>query len=550
MEDIRRQAEQRDRDMRHRQSTGEQQILHQPVAVPPHVQGVHGPNGLLGSQGAAAASLMAAGPGMGNVPAIFSSAPHHPGAVALQAQPPPQQQPQVLMPFPPVPLGPGAQLNQAQQPILNDALSYLDQVKGQFQDHPDVYNRFLDIMKEFKSGAIDTPGVIERVSQLFAGNPALIQGFNTFLPPGYRIECGLNDDPNAIRVTTPMGTTHSTLQARPSSPRSHGAAANAVGPYQSTTNQGPWAAQQHPVGLEPVTQESRLPPVIYGQPPGPSNVSPDALREQLGGPMSQDQRTVQALSHGAAVLRGNIGIPATTPTDNMAPLGAALANGGTPIPAGPGGAVEKRGPVEFNHAISYVNKIKNRFASQPDIYKQFLEILQTYQRESKPIGDVYAQVTRLFESAPDLLEDFKQFLPESAAHANAISRRQATEDVFAISNTRAEPGYPAAANSTQAAHLTPRVDQQRLPPMGNFAPTPSSSKDNKRKRTTDRQPPVMAPISATDPNAVSNRAGFGQHVSKVCFKNDPYPPWCLFHHDCDEHNPDADCFFYQPHIQM
>lgn len=34
-----------------------------------------------------------------------------------------------------------------------DALSYLDQVKYQFQDQPDVYNKFLDIMKDFKSQA-------------------------------------------------------------------------------------------------------------------------------------------------------------------------------------------------------------------------------------------------------------------------------------------------------------------------------------------------------------------------------------------------------------
>lgn len=32
-----------------------------------------------------------------------------------------------------------------------DALSYLDQVKVQFSEQPDVYNRFLDIMKDFKS---------------------------------------------------------------------------------------------------------------------------------------------------------------------------------------------------------------------------------------------------------------------------------------------------------------------------------------------------------------------------------------------------------------
>jgi len=41
----------------------------------------------------------------------------------------------------------------AQERPLNvtDALSYLDAVKVQFQEQPDVYNHFLDIMKDFKS---------------------------------------------------------------------------------------------------------------------------------------------------------------------------------------------------------------------------------------------------------------------------------------------------------------------------------------------------------------------------------------------------------------
>jgi len=34
---------------------------------------------------------------------------------------------------------------------VTDALSYLDAVKVQFSDQPDVYNHFLDIMKEFKN---------------------------------------------------------------------------------------------------------------------------------------------------------------------------------------------------------------------------------------------------------------------------------------------------------------------------------------------------------------------------------------------------------------
>lgn len=46
---------------------------------------------------------------------------------------------------------PGQQAQQFQRLKVEDALSYLDQVKLQFGNHPQVYNDFLDIMKEFKS---------------------------------------------------------------------------------------------------------------------------------------------------------------------------------------------------------------------------------------------------------------------------------------------------------------------------------------------------------------------------------------------------------------
>lgn len=58
--------------------------------------------------------------------------------------------------------------------------------------------------------------------------------------------------------------------------------------------------------------------------------------------------------------------------------------GGTP--AGP--PVQNNQPVEFNHAINYVNKIKNRFQGQPDIYKAFLEILHTYQVATSPLAQL------------------------------------------------------------------------------------------------------------------------------------------------------------------
>ncbi|KAL0958045.1 hypothetical protein HGRIS_000221 [Hohenbuehelia grisea] len=135
---------------------------------------------------------------------------------ALTDQP---TQPQVSPP--PPQNAPGTATPAAERPLnVTDALSYLDAVKVQFNDQPNVYNRFLDIMKDFKSQLIDTPGVIKRVSTLFNGHPSLIQGFNTFLPAGYRIECssgpmgadGTMGD-NFITVTTPTGTTVHTMAA-------------------------------------------------------------------------------------------------------------------------------------------------------------------------------------------------------------------------------------------------------------------------------------------------------------------------------------------------
>ena len=60
---------------------------------------------------------------------------------------------------------------------VEDALLYLDQVKMEFGDKPEIYNEFLDIMRNFKAQEIDTPGVIQRVSQLLHGHDKLILGY-------------------------------------------------------------------------------------------------------------------------------------------------------------------------------------------------------------------------------------------------------------------------------------------------------------------------------------------------------------------------------------
>ncbi|CAG2120510.1 unnamed protein product, partial [Medioppia subpectinata] len=107
---------------------------------------------------------------------------------------------------------------------------------------------------------------------------------------------------------------------------------------------------------------------------------------------------------------------------------ATVANGSaTSAAAAAASANNAAQPVEFNHAINYVNKIKNRFQMQPEIYKQFLEILHTYQKEQRSIKEgtavqgqkmlteteVFTQVAKLFQNQEDLLQEFSQFLPDA-----------------------------------------------------------------------------------------------------------------------------------------
>lgn len=216
--------------------------------------------------------------------------------------------------------------------------------------------------------SIDTPGVIQRVSRLFHGNPNLIQGFNTFLPVGYRID--ISSDPldlNTITVTTPLGTT-----------------------TQSINN-----------------AYARSLPLGYGAPMGSGTLSrsmtPHALHLHAPSPFDPS------------------GFPSTQTTAAASFLGNL--NGRDQVGKQPAG--------EFNHAIQYLNKIKARYADDNNTYKQFLDILQTYQKEQRDIQDVsiiitfwsdivtlrqvYLQVQLLFKDAPELLAEFKDFLPEAAS---------------------------------------------------------------------------------------------------------------------------------------
>jgi paired amphipathic helix protein Sin3a len=358
--------------------------LQQPTAsrIP---QGLHGPNGLLSTNpGAGLTSALGAPTGPGNVFASNAPPPHD-GMRGSFIQP--GSAPQHLSSIsnaihPPQVTNGGPGNTQGQQPILNDALTYLDQVKVRFQDQPEVYNKFLDIMKDFKSQAIDTPGVIDRVSTLFNGHPQLIQGFNTFLPPGYKIEAGWDNNPNSIRVTTPSG---SKIQNTNSQPLPTQLGPRTSRPIMEETNMSPrqiqsevkyrpmdpnWESHAHQNRPEgPFSPNSRNIPGPHLFPP--QNVArhrqnwmrdEEIAASEAAALHQQEQRGVTTLQDAAHVADSQADALSTLQGQLMENSGAS--QNGAPSSAAvlglPNLQAEKRPAIEFNHAISYVNKIKVR----------------------------------------------------------------------------------------------------------------------------------------------------------------------------------------------
>ncbi|XP_033936002.1 LOW QUALITY PROTEIN: uncharacterized protein [Pseudochaenichthys georgianus] len=263
---------------------------------------------------------------------------------------------------------------------VEDALSYLDQVKIRFANDPGIYNKFLDIMKEFKSQSIDTPGVINRVSQLFHGHPDLVLGFNAFLPPGYRIEV----------------------------PK------NGVAFLQS-----PFSAQ-----VSPGHQGKSAPLSSVAPPSG----SASATGVESGPALTSEIKVTPSESQSSS-SNTTTTTTATTPTGPSDPpsrLSLPLTSReNQPTTSSP--PASETSPVEFDSAISYVNKIKNRFLDHPEIYRAFLEILHTYQKEQLEVkesrgsrgssgmteDEVFSKVASLFKGQEDLLAEFGQFLPDA-----------------------------------------------------------------------------------------------------------------------------------------
>ncbi|GLD92507.1 hypothetical protein PINS_up001066 [Pythium insidiosum] len=317
---------------------------------------------------------------------------------------------------------------------VEDALLYLDQVKQQFGDQPDIYNQFLDVMKDFKAQAIDTPGVILRVSNLFRGYPNLILGFNTFLPPGYRIRPDTSIEVIPQQMTRPVGNT----------PMYSSGVQSAGGQQSSSSNLGP---------------VHRPPPVTIPPPYSP----PGLVGSQHGSKQPTPARQNVPPTQHAANKVGSHGQSKQASKKSQQQLQPASALNQSQASGGNRGAAN---PVEFDHAIHYVTTIKQRFADEPETYKEFLAILHTYQKEQRSIRQVLDQVSYLFRDHPDLLREFTFFLPDAVQEQAKERLNRAAEKAQQRKDQMMKPGkfrdnYSSQGYAQQQGQPSGRRDDPR-----------------------------------------------------------------------------------------
>ncbi|KFY42798.1 hypothetical protein V494_02228 [Pseudogymnoascus sp. VKM F-4513 (FW-928)] len=323
-------------------------------------------------------------------------------------------------------------LGQERPVTMTEAVSYLHQVKAHFVDQPDIYNTFIYFLKDFESQVIDFPGIVSRVSELFAGHPNVIQGFNIYLPDPYRIECDYSNDPNTICAT------------------GHPVTRNELTPF---THINPPKMPAAPPNTPTKSSEPVTPSTIY---------EIGALTSMLS-----EQRTKISPSQPP----GGVAHPAY-----FAPGALALSQ------------------KQQEEAHSYLDQVRAQFIDQPDIYNTFLHTMKDYTDLVIDIPGVINRMSELFAGHPSLVRGFSTFLSEGyqiecgasndPVANNAITPIQ-TEQWTAMNDVA--PQQPGAESFALSMMMGPWSTSLPLPQMLAILIQPPEL----TRKETELFPPIM-----------------------------------------------------------
>lgn len=157
----------------------------------------------------------------------------------------------------------------------------------------------------------------------------------------------MENNPNSIRVTTPSGSTIHSIGG--------GRSAQAENVQNSAVPNPPYL-NQRPPGWQPPLQHSVESPEATFSVPATNGAIPYQTSSAQGPPFENQSPATQQRGTAAVSQSNSAGSHPQPPRNAHTPTpgpGQSGVNGNSSQ-----SSMEKRGPVEFNHAISYVNKIK------------------------------------------------------------------------------------------------------------------------------------------------------------------------------------------------
>ncbi|CAN8067113.1 unnamed protein product, partial [Agarophyton chilense] len=358
---------------------------------------------------------------------------------------------------------------------VEDALAYLEKVKSQFSGNIDVYNQFLDIMKEFKAQSIDTRQVIHRVAELFRGHKELILGFNTFLPPGYNI-CVTEGSSGVLRtgfegpggfseLPTARKVSSKNLTSRSNSKKKQNVAnSNATGSSVAFSPKRKDSKKPHHTSSN--TQGAALNSSHYQS---ARAVHPQALQQADAAAISLDdeekqQAQVQSFPSGEKFSGPpDKGFGTRRPLPKVEEGMRAAQIVSMPRASRPKQEETQARAMEFERAIGFITSIKERFADTPKTFEEFLDTLSRFRSLQTSIREVFETVASLFGPHKDLLSQFKEFLPSIAI--TGLSDSKPVRNRAASNGGRGGPTEKFTAHSTpQRRHASNGVSKNRHRP--------------------------------------------------------------------------------------
>ncbi|CAH8605591.1 unnamed protein product [Dicrocoelium dendriticum] len=331
---------------------------------------------------------------------------------------------------------------------VEDALSYLDEVKERFAGQGAIYTDFLDVMREFKMQTIGTEVVIRRVRELFEGHPDLIVGFNNFIPQGYRV------DAPPSRMNSILGCSRTTVAAPIIESVSPPKQQSTITEFGASTITLSPAFSHH----DCVNRATVNPPSVCVT--APLTDSQSFRTNSNCGPLETSHFAPNAHTLFGSGFQENIPGSVFRGSFSASSSVAPHSVTGTNI------CQQQQQAQSFHHALHYVNKIKNRFQGIPDAYKRFLDILQWYQKEQRHSDavrrklaekQVYQDVAKLFDGQEDLLQEFSQFLPESTNVTNAVTENFVGRR--ASGQMQSSPSIPSPEVHVPAPQIIDRVSE-------------------------------------------------------------------------------------------